>query len=150
MNIDIILIFVYSISTSALSIILILDLARIATFLFYDKDKNQVSKKLMVKPLVGTKIYSWQNILAACILIPSMYLILKVGVKMNIYVFYLLNAIFFFFITSIAFVQKKLQLEIESRKKAKLIFILEIGILIVLGILHFYLDFGFDLINNKA
>lgn len=147
MNIDIIVIFVYSISTTALLLILIFDLARIATFLFYDKDK--VSKKLMVQPLVGTKIYSWQNILAGCILVPSMYLILKIGVRMNIIVFYLLNAIFFFFITSIAFVQKKLQLEIESSKKAKLIFILEIGILIVLGILHFYLDFGFDLINNK-
>ena len=45
------------------AIIIILDLVRISTFLFYEKKITHLQRKTMIKPIVGNRIYGLKNIL---------------------------------------------------------------------------------------
>lgn len=116
------------------AMIIILDLVRISTFLFYEKEKSHLHKKTMVKPIIGNKIYGLKNILVICILLPSLLLIYYRGLVfkdfLQLSVYYGLALIIFLLISFSSYIGRKLQIETQSRTHAKYLFIAEIVLLI--------------------
>lgn len=137
--------------------ILILDLARLGTFLFYDQNKNNLTKKSMLAPVVGPKMYTMKNIFVVCITVPTIALVLGllgVGIRVRLsdvtiqfLIAYLsLAFISFFLITLVAKIGKKLQKEIHFRKETKELFIIELLLLIVLFlVLIFFNQMPFEI-----
>ncbi|MGV8993695.1 MAG: hypothetical protein ACOH1O_06285 [Flavobacterium sp.] len=116
------------------AIIIILDLARLSTFLFYDKKIIHLQQKTMIKPIVGNRIYGLKNILVMCILLPSVLLIYYRGEVfkdfLGLSVFYGLAIINFILISFSSHLGRKLQIETQTRTHAKYLFIVEIVLLI--------------------
>lgn len=135
MNNNFILFIIYQISLLVLTIILLLDIVRISTFLFYEKEKKYLNKKLMVVPFIGKKFFSVKNILATCLLFPTMVLLYVFKSMKNIFFYYILFIFLTLIFIGIAFLNKKVQIDNLHRKKAKQVLILEILVLILLFIL---------------
>lgn len=127
-------------------LIIVFDLVRLATFIFYDKNENNLNKKAMIVPLVGKKIYSFKNMLVVCILIPSSILVYFKGggSGMNYLTYYALATVCFLLITASALLSKKMQKEIFSQKQAKQYFVLEIVLFFTLFIMT---NIYFNIIN---
>ncbi len=135
MNNYFILFIIYQISLFALIITLLLDIARISTFLFHEKEKKYLNKKLMIEPFIGKKFFSVKNILATCFILPTMVLLYVFKSMKNIFVYYILFIFLTLIFIGIAFLNKKVQIDNLNRKKAKQVLILEILVLILLFIL---------------
>lgn len=116
------------------AIIIILDLVRISTFLFYEKKITHLQQKTMIKPIVGNRIYGLKNILVICILLPSLLLIYYQGLVfkdfLQLSVYYGLALINFLLISFSSYLGRKLQVETQTRTNAKYLFIVEIVLLI--------------------
>ena len=116
------------------AIIIILDLVRISTFLFYEKKITHLQRKTMIKPIVGNRIYGLKNILVICILLPSLLLIYYQGLVfkdfLQLSVYYGLALINFLLISFSSYLGRKLQVETQTRTHAKYLFIVEIVLLI--------------------
>ncbi len=116
------------------AIIIILDLVRISTFLFYEKKITHLQQKTMIKPIVGNRIYGLKNILVICILLPSLLLIYYRGLVfkdfLQLSVYYGLALINFLLISFSPYLGRKLQVETQTRTNAKYLFIVEIVLLI--------------------
>ena len=116
------------------AIIIILDLVRISTFLFYEKKITHLQRKTMIKPIVGNRIYGLKNILVICILLPSLLLIYYRGLVfkdfLQLSVYYGLALINFLLISFSSYLGRKLQVETQTRTNAKYLFIVEIVLLI--------------------
>lgn len=116
------------------AIIIILDLVRISTFLFYEKKITHLQQKTMIKPIVGNRIYGLKNILVICILLPSLLLIYYQGLVfkdfLQLSVYYGLALINFLLISFSSYLGRKLQVETQTRTHAKYLFIVEIVLLI--------------------
>ena len=116
------------------AIIIILDLVRISTFLFYEKKITHLQRKTMIKPIVGNRIYGLKNILVICILLPSLLLIYYRGLVfkdfLQLSVYYGLALINFLLISFSSYLGRKLQVETQTRTHAKYLFIVEIVLLI--------------------
>lgn len=140
---EIFVFFVAQIGLCVLSVMLILDLARLATFLFYEKSKHQLAKNIMIRPVIGTKIWGLKNIFALCFILPTFVLLrglFGMGLAIRwtnlsnhifLIAYFSLFLIFFCLIAFAATIGKKLQIE-TSRKQAKLLFMIEIVLLVML------------------
>jgi len=144
MNVKVILFFISQIGLFILCMIVVLDIARLATFLFYDKNETNLPKKYMQSPVLGTKMYSLKNIFVVVFLIPTCFLIRKGGVKLTFWSlvgYYGASLVCFILITISASFSKKIQKEVTSRNQAKAIILLEIIILIIVIFVLNFTDF---------
>jgi len=113
-------------------LVILLDVARLATFLFYNKHDHKLTKNSMVAPLVGIRYFSLKNLFAGAILIPSTYLLYYLAFNFHfpnirfVIAYYGLALIIFVLLGCAAYLGKKLQLEIHSRAFAWRMFIIEI------------------------
>lgn len=140
---DVFAFFLLQLGLAVLGIMLALDLARLATFLFYQKGKNRLAQKSMIAPLVGTKIYSPKNLLLTCIIIPSCYFAIRLlspgtpisrtdaALWKELIATYLISLLAFLLITLSARLGKTWQIS-ASRTQAKIIFSAELLLLAAL------------------
>lgn len=129
---DVFLFFFFQITLCVLAIVLILELGRLGTYIFYTKDESEASKNPMLKPIVGKKMFALKNIMAICILLPTMYLCFSAlfgKIQLSslnipfILAFYSLAFISFFLISIAEKIRKNLPSKLSSRKKAKTFFL---------------------------
>lgn len=134
------LFFVFQFGFFILATIIILDLARIATFLFYKKDKTQLTSSIVVKSPVGGSLFSLKNMVFVCIIVPTPFLfyvtinqvprLFSVAGLHFILAYYTIAVAVFILLAFSSKIHQKLQIKSHSRKKIILLFIFEICLLI--------------------
>lgn len=129
-------------------LVILLDVARLATFLFYNKHDQKLPKNSMVATIGGQRYFSLKNLFAGAILIPSAYLLYYLAFNFRhlninfIIAYYGLALLIFVLLGCTAYLGKKLQLEIHSRAFAWRMFIIEIILLLAIVSLAIALPAG--------
>ena len=133
------LFFIFQFGLFILATIIALDLARIAIFLFYQKDKTRLPRNTIVKSPLGGSLLSLKTMAFACLIIPTLCLLYfsLLGKFANINLSFILAyystaIISFLLLVFSSKIHQKLQVSYSSVGKIRLLFVIEICLLIAL------------------
>ncbi|MCS4227142.1 hypothetical protein [Sphingobacterium sp. BIGb0165] len=133
------LFFIFQFGLFILATIIALDLACIAIFLFYQKDKTRLLRNTIIKSPLGGSLLSLKTMAFACLIIPTLCLLYFsllgkfANINLSFILAYYSTAIISFLLLVLSSkIHQKIQISSSSIGKIKLLFIIEICILITL------------------